>query len=192
MIKLENDFYQSSNVLFIAKELLGKYLCTFIDEHYCSGMILETEAYHGTNDKASHAYGGRKTARNDVMYKNGGIAYIYLCYGIHYLFNVVTNCHEIPDAVLIRAIKPIDGLKEMEKRRKRSSSDRNFSNGPGKVSQSLGISIIHNGISLLNNKIWIEDRGFNIAFNNMQSGKRIGIDYAEEDALLPYRFWINT
>ena len=116
MKKLTLDFYKRTNVLLIAQELLGKLLVTNRDGIIISGRIVEVEAYNGTIDKASHAYGGRRTNRTEVMYAHGGVSYVYLCYGIHHLFNVVTNDKDIPHAILIRALEPVKGIEKMLKR----------------------------------------------------------------------------
>lgn len=187
-MKLPLAYYLNSNVIELSKSLLGKVLCTNVNGQLTSGIISETEAYNGIHDKASHAYGNRRTNRTETMYEKGGISYIYLCYGIHYLFNVVSNNAEIPEAVLIRAIQPLDGIDIQKQRRKLKKFDKNSFTGPGKVTKALAITKLLNGKSLLDNEIWIEDRGFKIKEENIVVGPRVGIDYAEEDALLPYRF----
>ncbi len=145
-MKLSLDFYQRSDVVKIAKELLGKIVYSFVDGKITAGIITETEAYNGEIDRASHAFGGRRTARTEIMYKAGGTAYVYLCYGIHSLFNVVTNKENIPHAVLIRAIYPVVNFKEMQKRRvNNKSSKEKLCIGPGTVSQALGIHYSHSG-----------------------------------------------
>ncbi len=113
MKKLQLEFYQRENVIQIAKELLGKILVTNWKGIITSGRIVECEAYAGVIDKASHASGGRRTARNEIMYGEGGYAYVYLCYGIHHLFNVVTNSKGEPHAILVRALDPVEGIEEM-------------------------------------------------------------------------------
>ena len=190
--KLQTSFYQNKNVVKISKKLLGKVLVTNINNKLTSGIITETEAYAGIKDKASHAYNNRKTKRTLPMYMQGGICYIYLCYGIHYLFNIVTNISEIPHAVLVRSIKPLDGVDIMYKRRKIRRPNYNLTNGPGKLSMALGINTQLNTTSLLSNKIWIQDNGIKIAKKYISSSPRIGVDYAKEDANLPYRFYINN
>ena len=176
----------------IAKNLLSKYLVTNInDEGITSGMIVETEAYAGAIDKASHAYGNRKTERTKVMYNEGGVAYIYFIYGFHYLFNVITNQGEIPHAVLIRAIEPAEGIDLMLKRRKMEKPERRLTAGPGVLSKALGITTEQNGISLLDDTIWIEDRGIYIREENIIQSPRVNVNYAGEDALLPYRFRVK-
>lgn len=189
--KLKPAFYVRENVLEITRELIGKFLVTHIDNTVTSGMIIEAEAYNGVIDKASHAYNGRRTNRNDVMYAQGGAAYVYLCYGIHHLFNVVTNKKDIPHAILIRAIIPTDGVNTILKRRKQNTLTKKTSNGPGTVSSALRIKTAHSGISLSGNLIWIEDRGITFKKKDIITSPRIGIDYAGEDALLPYRYRLN-
>jgi DNA-3-methyladenine glycosylase len=187
-MKLKREFYLREDVVLIAKELLGKVLFTNISGTITAGIITETEAYAGITDRASHAYNSRRTARTEVMYAVGGTSYVYLCYGIHHLFNVVTNKKDIPHAVLIRAIKPYNGIDIIFKRRNKRILHYKICNGPGIVSQGLGIKIFHTNIDLLGKTIWIEDRGIKIMKNNIIKNPRIGVDYAGADALLPYRF----
>jgi len=189
-IKLPISFYTRDNVVQIAKELLGKYLCTNFNGILTTGIITETEAYKGIVDRASHSFNNRFTQRTQVMYLEGGVAYVYLCYGIHSLFNVVTNIAGIPDAVLIRAIKPEDGLSEMLKRTSKTKISANFGMGPGNVCKILGIHYSHTGLNLSENKIWLEDRGVKILDSEINISTRIGVHYAGEDAKLPYRFSI--
>lgn len=191
MSKLEKEFYIRQDVVNISKELLGKYLITKIDNKITGGIISETEAYAGTIDKASHAYGNKRTKRTEVMYLEGGVAYVYLCYGIHSLFNIVTNVKDIPHAILIRGIKPIIGEEIMCKRRNKSIIDNSFCSGPGTLSQALGIKVNHSGIKLYDNEIWLEEGNYKMEKGAIKTGKRIGVDYAGEDALLSYRFWID-
>jgi DNA-3-methyladenine glycosylase len=187
-MKLTADFYEHKNTKKLARQLLGKFLCTQIDGIYTSGIITETEAYEGVNDRACHAYGGRYTNRTKVMYEPGGLAYIYLCYGLHIMFNVVTHEKNHPHAILVRAIKPADGIEAMEKRRNMPHTRKGFSNGPGTVCKALGIEMKHNASLLTGNKIWIEDRGLTIKKSQVKITKRIGIDYALEDAERLNRF----
>ncbi len=188
---IPHEYFLQDDVVSLSKDLIGKHLFTKFEGKITAGIITETEAYAGINDKASHAYGGRRTNRNEVMYHQGGKAYVYLCYGLHHLFNIVTNIEEVPHAVLIKAIYPIIGEKEIFKRRNATKPKKDLTVGPGKVSQALGIQTNHNGLLLCGNQIWLEDQG--IVFNQKQInvGTRIGVEYAKEDALLPYRFWIN-
>ena len=148
-MKLPKSFYTREDVVTISKELLGKYLFTKINRTITGGIITETEAYAGVIDRASHAYNDRRTARTEVMYMEGGVAYVYLCYGIHHLFNIVTNVKDVPHAILIRAIYPIEGTKTMLKRRKKESADLKFTIGPGSMSEALGIKVDLSGTSLV-------------------------------------------
>ena len=192
MSKLTLEFYQRKDVLLISRELLGKVLCTNFHNKLTSGIIVETEAYGGITDKASHAYGGRRTQRTNIMYTKGGSAYVYLCYGIHHLFNVVTNVEGVPHAILIRAIQPLDGIDLMLQRRNIEKPILKLTSGPGILSQALGISIINSGSSLLGNKIWIENRKNQLIDNiNIISSPRVGIKFAGEDASNPWRFNIE-
>jgi DNA-3-methyladenine glycosylase len=189
-MKLNEDFYQRTNVVQIARELLGKSLFTRIDGAVTGGMIVETEAY-SWKERGCHAYGARKTQRNAVMFGEGGCAYVYMCYGIHFLFNVVTNKGDTPEAVLIRAIEPLAGVEQMKERRSIFKNDIHLTSGPGKLTRALGIGRTFNGKSLLDDEIWIEDRGTKVARGNIVASERIGIDYAGEDARLPWRFSIK-
>jgi DNA-3-methyladenine glycosylase len=191
-MKLKSDFYLRGDVVQIARDLIGKILVTGINGYICEAMITETEAYAGVTDKASHANGGKFTARTRTMYLAGEHAYVYLCYGIHHLFNLVTNIEGTPHAVLIRAAEPISGTATMLKRRRMSEIKPRLSAGPGALAQALGIHTQHSGESLSGNLIWIEDAGIAVDENNIAAAKRIGVDYAKEDALLPYRFYLKS
>ncbi|MDF2455185.1 MAG: DNA-3-methyladenine glycosylase [Cytophagaceae bacterium] len=191
MQRLKASYYLNTDVVFLAKDLLGKTLCTRINNTLTGGIITETEAYAGVNDKASHAYNGRRTNRTETMYSKGGVSYVYLCYGIHHLFNIVTHAKDIPHAILIRAIYPTVGIEEIVQRRGVKLS-KNFCVGPGKVSQALGINLLHNNLSLTGKEIWLQDDGIKINPNDIHVGPRIGVDYAGEDAKLPYRFWTTN
>jgi DNA-3-methyladenine glycosylase len=185
---LPKSFYQRPDVVLIAKELLGKHLFTCFEGELTGGIITETEAYEGVTDKASHAFGGRRTQRTEIMYREGGTAYVYLCYGVHSLFNIVTNQKDVPHAVLIRSIFPTDGLQTMLSRSGKTNIKKDFFIGPGKVSKVLGIHYSHSGWDLNSEHIWLEDKSIAVNPDEISSGKRIGVDYADEDALLPYRF----
>ena len=192
MRKLSIDFYQRSNVIQIAKELLGKILVTKWNNIETSGRIVEVEAYNGAIDKASHASGGRRTNSNEIMYGDGGFAYVYLCYGIHHLFNVVTNKKETPHAILIRALDPLKGIDVMLERTGKEKLDNTLTKGPGNVSKALGISFKqHNGHSLLSKDLFIVEDDFVLNKKELAASPRIGVDYAGEDARLPYRFYIK-
>jgi DNA-3-methyladenine glycosylase len=190
-MKLPLSFYLQQDVRQVARGLLGKVLYTCVQGVTCAGMISETEAYAGITDKASHAYDNRRTARTETMYQQGGISYVYLCYGMHHLFNVVTNQQDIPHAVLIRAIQPYAGLGTMLKRRGATKYHPQLFNGPGKLAIALGIDKSINASPLTGHTIWIEDKSIHIPDHAIEVTPRIGVDYAEEDALLPYRFVIR-
>lgn len=185
---LKPDYFQNPDVVFLAKDLLGKCIITHFREGITAGLISETEAYAGVQDRASHAFGGKITARNSVMYRSGGCAYVYLCYGIHELFNIVTNVMGIPHAVLIRGIVPIAGLDIMESRKGKKITKKSGS-GPGNAGRCLGISRLVNGVKLNpKNGIWIAESDPIILDKQILTTPRIGVDYAGEDSLLPYRF----
>jgi len=191
MKKLPLSFYLRPDVVEIAKNLLGKIIVTKFSGIATMARILETEAYNGIHDKASHAYGGRRTARTEIMYADGGVAYVYLCYGIHHLFNVVTNVANIPHAVLIRAIEPLQGMDAMLERIN-TIKNKGIIKGPGNVSAALGISTAHTGHSLMSKEFYLAEDKYSINPSQIIAGPRIGVAYALEDAFLPYRFIYNT
>jgi DNA-3-methyladenine glycosylase len=189
-MKLKLSYYKSDDVVGLAKDLLGKELFTNINGIITSGIISETEAYAGISDKASHAYGGRRTKRTETMFKPGGRTYVYLCYGMHYLLNVVTANKNQAHAILIRSIIPVTGIESMYSRSNKNKM-RGLSDGPAKVCKILGVNKTHNNILLNSNCIWIEDNAFDLVNYEISTSKRIGIDYAAEDANLPYRFLLK-
>lgn len=189
--KLPESFYLNPDVREVARNLVGKVLCTRLHgQPLTSGIIVETEAYSGRNDKACHANNGNRTERTEVMYHSGGVAYVYLCYGIHHLFNVVSNEEGQADAVLIRAVKPLDGISTILQRRDAGELVPTVTAGPGRLTQALGISTDDYGTSLTGNQIWIEDRGLK-ANAEIEATPRIGVDYAGEHAKRPWRFSIK-
>ncbi len=187
---LPESFYTRPDVVQIARELLGKKLVTEFGGIITSGIITETEAYAGPIDRASHAYGGRRTARTEVMYSHGGVAYVYLCYGIHHLFNVVTNVKDTPHAILIRAIEPLEGIDVILERRKKTKLTPSLTAGPGALSEALGITTRHTGITLQGPEISIKE-GNKIPHKDIIAATRVGVAYAMDDALLPYRFYLS-
>lgn len=189
---LPDHFYQHDDVVQISRDLLGKVLCTEIEGSVLTaGIITETEAYRGRDDKACHAH-GKRTKRTEIMYHEGGKAYVYLCYGIHHLFNIVTNTEGVADAILIRAIKPVEGRELMLKRRGKDQVKPELTAGPGRLSQSLGITTEYYGLDLTaKNSIWVEDRGHAVEPKDIKSTPRIGVDYAGEDAKRPWRFFLK-
>jgi len=188
--KLGHSFYLNDNVVKIAKSLLGKVLVTSMEGVVTSGMIVETEAY-SWKEQGCHAFNHKRTKRNEPMYYGGGISYVYLCYGVYELFNVVTNQEGIPEAVLIRALEPIDGIASMLERRKTTHATR-ITSGPGKLTRALGISRQHNGTDIAGDSIWIEDRNIVVKPSQIVRSSRIGLNVKGEDALLPWRFTIKS
>ena len=188
--KLPREFYARQNVLTVARELLGKLLVVPANNgSRVSGMIVETEAYRGPEDRASHAYGGRRTKRTETMYQLGGTVYVYFVYGMYYQFNVVTNIRDTPHAVLVRALQPVEGIENMRDRRQ-THSDRNLTSGPGKLCIAMGIDRKLDREDLLGERVWIEE-GEKIPPPRIATGPRVGIDYAEEWIEKPWRFWLK-
>src|SRR5210317_603309 len=184
-MKLPKSYYQDENVVELARAFIGKVLVSNISGVLTSGIITETEAYAGIHDRASHAWGGRRTERTAPMYLDGGIAYVYLIYGMYSLFNIVTAPSGTPHAVLVRGIQPLEGREQMKKRRG-TSKITGLSDGPGKLSIAMGIHYSQTGEDLGGNRIWIEDRGISPEPGKITVGPRIGVDYAGKDAGLPY------
>jgi len=189
--KIPRSFYQHKDTLWLARHLLGSILCTCIKGEYTSAMIVETEAYLGVVDKASHAFNHRHTPRTSTMYLDGGVAYVYFIYGMHYMFNVVTHAEGTPHAILIRAGQPIEGIETMLCRRNKPHADFSLTRGPGSLAKALGITMEVNGTQLDSQTVWME-KGNVISPDNIVSTPRIGVDYAGEDALLDYRFFIKN
>ena len=186
--QLPLEYFQIDDVVFLSQNLLGKILFTYFDNKLTGGMIVETEAYRAPEDRASHAFGHRRTKRNEVMFHDGGICYVYQCYGIHALFNIVTNIKDSPHAILIRAIEPLYGIDTMLARRNKRKLDRSVAGGPGSLTVSLGIDIKHNGLPLTNSSLWIEDHGIVVPSDKIIASPRVGVDYAGKDAKLAWRF----
>lgn len=184
-------FYLEPDVTRAAVALLGKFLVTNFDGIRTGGMIVETEAYAGATDRASHAYGNRRTKRTEVMYARGGVAYVYLCYGMYALTNVVTHARDVPHAVLIRGLEPVEGTEAMLKRSGKTAVDRRLTAGPGVLSRALGLSPLHSGLPFSGPEILIEDRGVAVKPGDVLASPRVGVDYAGEDAGLPWRFRIR-
>ncbi|HEY6902450.1 MAG TPA: DNA-3-methyladenine glycosylase [Puia sp.] len=189
--KLGDDFYDRPSVVTVARDLLGKVLVTTFDGELTSGRIVEVEAYNGVVDRASHSYGGRRTRRTEVMYGAGGTAYVYLIYGIHHLFNVVTNKKDTPHAVLVRALEPLEGIETMLRRTGKRKLDYTLTRGPGNLSKALGLLTSHTGWLLSSDEIYIGDDGYRVRKAQIVATPRIGVDYAGEDKKLPYRFYVE-
>lgn len=191
MRKLPLSFYNRKDVVSIARELLGKIVVTNFDSNITSGRIVETEAYVALTDKASHSFAGRRTGRNEHMYAAAATAYVYICYGMHQMFNIVTNEKEIPDAVLIRAVEPLQGIDIMLQRTGKLKGDYTLTKGPGNVGKALGIFKRHSGLHLLDDELYLMTDGFILEKNNIGISNRIGVESAGQDALLPYRFYVR-
>ncbi|MDB5223742.1 MAG: DNA-3-methyladenine glycosylase [Chitinophagaceae bacterium] len=191
MKKLPLNFYKRKDVVAIARELLGKIIITNLEGVITSGRIIETEAYMAHIDKASHSFGGRRTAKNEHMYAHAGTAYVYICYGMHQMFNIVTNEKDIPDAVLIRAVEPLEGIDVMLQRTGKPKLDFTLTKGPGNVGKALGIFKKHSGLHLLDDEIYLADDGFKLKENDIGISKRIGVESAFPDSELPYRFYVR-
>ena len=187
---LPATFFQRPDVVQVARELLGKLLVTEVNGEQTIGRIVETEAY-AADDRASHAHLARRTNRTEPMFAAGGMAYVYLCYGIHHLFNISTNVEGIAEAVLIRGVEPMKGEEIMARRRGLPVGQSRITAGPGALTQALGIGKAHNGKALPQPDLWIEDDGFGVNEEDIIAGTRVGVAYAKEDAYLPYRFWIR-
>ena len=190
-VKLAREFYTRADTLSVARELLGKRLVVPAPTgERVSGRIVETEAYLGTEDAASHSYGGRRTARTGTMYAVGGTAYVYFVYGMHHQFNVVTGAEGSPHAVLVRALEPEEGIEWMRERRP-AKRDRELTSGPGKLCRALGIDLTFNKADLTGALVWVEDAGRAAGRADIASGPRVGIDYAGDYVSKPWRFWLG-
>jgi DNA-3-methyladenine glycosylase len=195
MKKLCREFYNRDTIT-VAKELIGKVLVHELNGQKIAGKIVETEAYLGVEDKAAHSYGGRRTQRVEVMYGKPGFSYVFIIYGMHYCFNIVTREEGVPQAVLIRALEPVNGLNIISFNRFKvpyskitKSQMKNLTNGPGKLCNALAINKDFNKLDMCGNSLYIEesnDYNFEIV-----ASKRIGIDYAEEYRDVLWRFYIK-
>ena len=188
--KLPASFYQGEDVVAIARNLLGKQLNTQFNNVHTAGIIVEAEAYCGATDRACHAFGPKRTPRTEVMFAGGGVAYVYLVYGLHHLFNIVTNRQGVADAVLIRAIEPTIGSEIMQGRRGIMANGKLLTGGPARLTQAMGITVAANRTNLTGDKIWLSD-GRPCPDDEIVATTRIGVDYAGADALLPWRFYLR-
>ena len=187
-MKFDSSLFESTDVVGIARNMLGMELHSNVDGKSIRSIITETEAYQGITDKASHAYGGKRTPRTEIMFGPSGIWYVYLCYGIHSMLNIVTGPEDTPHAVLVRSVQIVNGMEAVRERRGQKIKESDLSNGPGKVCSALGINHrIHNGLKSNHSELSITG-GIQVPDSKVEVGPRIGIDYAEEDAKLPYRF----
>ena len=190
-MKLPLSFYQRDDAVLVARELLGKHVYTNIDGQLTGGLIVETEAYQGPEDRGSHAYNNRRTPRNETMFSAGGVVYMYICYGIHDMLNIVTGTEGSSHAVLIRAVEPRIGVDIMRERRNVFNEDARLCRGPGALAKALGLVKSHNGISLLDDKIWIEDKGVTIEENDIIASARVGMNFDGPYKTIPWRFYVR-
>ena len=188
MIRVQKSYLLGNDVESMARSLLGTYLFTKKEGQLAGGILTEVEAYKGIGDRASHAYGGRRTRRNEMMYHEGGVVYMFLCYGMHAMLNFVTNAEDVPDAILVRGLLPTHGEELMLQRTGKLRGGASLTDGPGKVCKALGLTVADNGVSLDGDTVWLEDRGLSVPDDKVEITPRIGVDYAGEDAKLPYRF----
>ncbi|HEX7956542.1 MAG TPA: DNA-3-methyladenine glycosylase [Pyrinomonadaceae bacterium] len=190
--KLERDFYTRADTLAVARELLGKRLVVPAEGGArVSGRVVETEAYLGVEDRAAHSYGGRRTRRTETMYAVGGTAYVFFVYGMHHQFNVVAGPAGRPHAILVRAVEPEEGI-ELMKERRPVKKERDLTSGPGKLCRALGLDLSFDGADLTTGRrVWLEEGGVRFGPEDIAAGPRIGVDYAGEDALKPWRFWVR-
>ena len=191
MSKLSLTFYQRDDVVLIARELLGKHVFTNINGELTGGIIIETEAYKGPDDRGSHAFNHRRTPRNEMMYNAGGVAYMYICYGIHDMLNIVTGSDNMSHAILIRAIQPTVGIDIMRERRGIYNQDKRLCQGPGALAKALGLNKSHNGTDLLQDKIWIEDHGSGFTDDEVIASARVGMNFDGPYKTMPWRFYIK-
>ncbi|HEY1025153.1 MAG TPA: DNA-3-methyladenine glycosylase [Sphingobacteriaceae bacterium] len=191
MQKLPTSYYLGEDVVSIARDLIGKFLFVNTENALTGGIIVETEAYKGPEDVGSHAYNHRRTNRNDIMYSAGGVVYMYICYGIHDMLNIVTGPANTAHAILIRAIEPTEGIETMRDRRKVMHEDTRLCRGPGALAKALALRKVHNGISLQENEIWVEDRGLSYSEEDIIAGPRVGLNIAEPYKSIPWRFYVK-
>ncbi|SKB33910.1 DNA-3-methyladenine glycosylase [Daejeonella lutea] len=189
--KLPLSFYKQDDVISVARALLGKNLYSLIDGQLTGGIIVETEAYRGPDDRGSHAYNNKRTPRNEMMYSSGGVVYMYICYGIHDMVNIVTGKEGMSHAALIRALEPIEGLDIMRDRRRIYGQDQRLCQGPGALAQALGLNKLHNGTDLQGDVVWITDEGKNFADDEVVASARVGMNFDGPYKTIPWRFSVK-
>jgi len=187
-VKLPRDFYFQDTVT-VARALLGCTLWRRVGRTLLAARLVETEAYLGANDMASHARRGLRSARNESMYLEGGHAYVYFTYGMHWCMNVVTQEADTAEAVLLRAAEPLHGIESMRKRRPKAKRDRDLTNGPGKLCAAMSIDENLDGVALDGNLLWLEKGGVPEA--EIAVSPRIGVDYSGDSAWWPLRFSVR-
>ncbi len=189
--RLERSFYLNTNAVEIARNLLGKVIYSSVDKIITGGVIVETEAYKGPEDVGSHSYNGKRTVRNEMMYAEGGLVYMYICYGIHNMLNIVTGPEGSSHAVLIRALEPVTGIDVMRQRRSVFDNDKRLCKGPGALCKAMGLSKKHNGVSLAGDTVWIEDRGTVLTDDEIIASPRVGLNITGPYRDIPWRFYIK-
>jgi DNA-3-methyladenine glycosylase len=177
--------------LLISRELLGKTLYTSIAGELTAGVIVETEAYAGPDDRGSHAFNNRRTPRNEMMYAQGGVVYMYICYGIHDMLNIVTGPEGTSHAILIRAVEPTEGIGIMRSRRNVYNADHRLCQGPGALGQAFGLNKTFNGKSLTGDEIWIEDQGTQLNQDDIATSGRVGMNFEGPYKSIPWRFYVR-
>ncbi len=188
--RLPRSFF-SRDAVTVARELLGQRLVRVLEGQRLAGLIVETEAYLGVADRAAHSFGGRRTARTETMYADGGTAYVYLNYGIHHLFNIVVETVDVPAAVLIRAVEPVEGIERMQTRRPAARAVTNLCSGPGKLGAAFAIDLSHDRLDLVtSSELFLERQPPPPAVRILRS-PRIGVGYAGPWASKPLRFFIK-
>lgn len=190
--KLPLSFYQREDVIQIARDLVGKELFTNVDGIICGGTIVETEAYRGPDDRGSHAYMNRMTPRNKMMYESGGKVYMYICYGIHDMLNIVTGSEGMSHAILIRAIEPHTGIETMRERRNLFGHDKRLCQGPGALAKALGLKKHFNGTDILGDEIWIEDSSKVYRDKEIVAAPRVGMNFEGPYKTIPWRFYVKA
>lgn len=189
--KLPVDFYQQSDVVSVARQLLGKHVYSLINGNLTGGIIIETEAYCGPDDRGSHAFNNKRTPRNEMMYRAGGVAYMYICYGIHDMLNIVTGTDGMSHAALIRAVEPTEGLEIMRIRRGIFDQDRRLCQGPGALAKALGLTKLHNGEDLQGEALWLTDEGTNFDDDQVIASARVGMNFDGPFKTIPWRFYVR-
>lgn len=189
--KLPVGFYRQDDVVSVARDLLGKYVYSLVDGQLTGGIIVETEAYRGPHDRGSHAYNNKRTPRNEMMYSAGGVAYMYICYGIHDMLNIVTGTEGMSHAALIRAIEPIEGLDIMRIRRGVFDQDLRLCQGPGALAKALGLTKLHNGADLQGDIVWLTDHGITYRDEQVVASARVGMNFEGPYKTIPWRFYVR-
>ncbi|MBK0382311.1 DNA-3-methyladenine glycosylase [Pedobacter sp. SD-b] len=189
-MNLDNTFYHRNDTVKMAKELIGKFLFSNVDGKLTGGMIVETEAYMGSIDSSCHTFNNRKTERNATMFNRGGVSYMYVCYGIHDMLNIVTGDEGNSQVILVRAVEPKFGLDIMQQRRGQVPLNR-LAKGPGSLAKALGLNKSFDNSSLTDGLIWIENKGIEFLEKDIIESPRIGLSCPEPYFSIPWRFFLK-